>query len=309
MAQYTRSNKIVLSCMPIITFYMQKLYPILFLLSIILFSPRLHGQSKQGPITVGETTILPSKILQEDRRVNIYLPTSYTENAEKKYPVVYILDGGVEEDFLHLTGLLRFSAQAWVDRFPEAIVVGIENVNRRRDFTFAVPNLDFLADEGFPKTSFVAHGQSAKYIQFIGEELKPFIEGTYRTEDRSVVIGESLAGLLATEVLLKKPELFTDYIIISPSLWWGGRALLSEANVLLNKNLKKEVNVYIGAPSKDEDTKMFNEVEQLHATVERYPQIRTVFDYLPEETHATVIHQAVYNALLFLKPLPTVSRP
>lgn len=206
---------------------------------IVAVSSRLQAQFVKTPVTFGETTVFPSKVLDEDRRVNVYLPPLYAENPEKKYPVVYILDGGVEEDFFHLTSLLRFSAQAWVDRFPEAIVVGIENVNRRRDFTFAVPNLDFLAEEGFPKTSFVAHGQSAKYIQFLGEELKPFIEGTYRTEDRSVVIGESLAGLLATEILLKKPTLFTDYIIISPSLWWGGRSLLSEAHVLLNKNLKK----------------------------------------------------------------------
>lgn len=288
---------------------MQKLYPFLITILIVAVSSRLQAQFVKTPVTFGETTVFPSKILEEERRVNIYVPPSYMDGAGKKYPVVYILDGGVEEDFFHLTSLLRFSAQAWVDRFPEAIVVGIENVNRRRDFTFVVPNLDFLEEEGFPKTSFVAHGQSAKYIQFLGEELKPFIEGTYRTEDRSVVIGESLAGLLATEILLKKPTLFTDYIIISPSLWWGGRSLLSEAHVLLNKNLKKEVNVYIGAPSKDEDTKMFNEVEQLHGIVEKSSKIHTVFDYLPQETHATVIHQAVYNALLFLKPLPTVSRP
>lgn len=60
------------------------------------------------PVTFGETTVFPSKVLDEDRRVNVYLPPLYAENPEKKYPVVYILDGGVEEDFFSFDKLTSF---------------------------------------------------------------------------------------------------------------------------------------------------------------------------------------------------------
>jgi len=105
-----------------------------------------------------------------------------------------------------------------------------------------------------------------------------------------------LAGLLATEILLKRPQLFTDYIIISPSLWWGEQKLLKDSDKLLSKNLKNPVNIYIGAPSKEEDIKMYNEVESLFGKIKKNNKVNVSFDYLPDETHATVIHQAVSNA-------------
>ncbi len=92
-----------------------------------------------------------SDILKEDRNINIYLPEEFNPADATKYPVIYILDGGVEEDFFHIAGIVRYNTQPWVERFPRSIVVGIENTNRRRDFTYAVPDLNFLEKEGFKK--------------------------------------------------------------------------------------------------------------------------------------------------------------
>jgi hypothetical protein len=60
----------------------------------------------------------------------------------------------VEEDFFHIAGIVRYNTQPWVERFPRSIVVGIENTNRRRDFTYAVPDLNFLEKEGFKRRAF-----------------------------------------------------------------------------------------------------------------------------------------------------------
>lgn len=270
----------------------------LFLTAIALWLPLMTTVAQQTATTlpIGHAAVLHSEVLQEKRIINIYLPDGYDTTGATRYPVVYILDGGMEEDFIHLAGLVRFNSQPWIGRIPASIVVGIENTNRRRDFTFAVPNLDFLEKEGFSKDRFPQYGHSAHYMDFLEKELQPYIAAAYHTSGRRTIIGESMAGLMAGEILLKRPSLFTDYIIISPSLWWGAGQLLKDADSLLKKNLKQPLNVYIGAPSKEEDIKMYREVEQLYKILQRNKQLKLRFDYLPEETHATVIHQAVYNA-------------
>nr|WP_317040970.1 alpha/beta hydrolase-fold protein [Paenimyroides ummariense] len=259
-------------------------------------------------MTIGKSDLLSSKILNENRTLNIYLPENYNANDTINYPVIYILDGGMEEDFLHIAGIVRFNTQDWIGRFPRSIVVGIEGNTRKRDFTFTVSNIDFIEKEGFSKSSFPQCGGSGKYMDFIEKELQPYINKTYKTDAKKTIIGESLAGLITTEILLKRPHLFDDYIIISPSLWWGEQLLLTDAETLLNKNLSKKVNVYLGVPNKEEDIKMYNESEMLQKLLKSQKNINLIFDYMPEELHSTIIHQAVYNAFKKLYPKTAYSK-
>ncbi len=268
----------------------------LLLTCLLLLATNLALQAQDKPLVIGKSDVLFSTVLNENRTINITLPEGYHDDPNAKYPVIYILDGGMEEDFIHLAGIVRFSSQSWVNRLPGSIVVGIENTNRRRDFTFAVTNTDFIEKEGFKKSSFPQYGGSQNYMDFLEKELQPYMTKNYRVSEQKTVIGESLAGLMATEILAKRPQLFTNYIIISPSLWWGEQALLKNAGTLLTKNLKNPVTIYIGAPSKDEDLKMYQEVESLYKSIKTHKNAKVVFDYMADETHATVIHQAVYNA-------------
>lgn len=279
-----------------------KTYSIILILITLFTSGLCEAQEKSKPLTIGKSDLLSSKILKEDRILNIYLPENYNANDTLTYPVIYILDGGIEEDFLHIAGIVRFNTQEWIGRFPRSIVVGIEGNTRRRDFTFAVSNTDFIEKEGFSKSSFPQYGGSEKYMDFIEKELQPYITKAYKTQAKKTIIGESLAGLITTEILLKRPKLFDDYIIISPSLWWGDQLLLTDAESLLNKNLSKQVNVYLGVPNKEEDIKMYNESEMLQKLLKSNKNINLIFDYMPEELHSTVIHQAVYNAFKKLYP-------
>lgn len=61
-------------------------------------------------------------------------------------------------------------------------------------------------------------------------------------------------------------------------------------------NLKKAVNVYVGASNKEEDKKMFDDAEALYHLLKDKENITPVFDYIPDELHSTIMHQAVYNA-------------
>src|SRR4051812_6306630 len=84
------------------------------------------------PFSIGETHVIKSTVLNEDRALNIYLPNGYDKS--KKYPVIYLLDGSMDEDFIHIVGLVQFFRLQM--KMPDFIVVGIGNVDRRRDFTF-----------------------------------------------------------------------------------------------------------------------------------------------------------------------------
>ncbi|MDR2230838.1 MAG: alpha/beta hydrolase [Flavobacteriaceae bacterium] len=279
-----------------------------FMLVALTIASPLFSQNNTKPLVFGNSEVFHSDILKEDRNINIYLPEEFNPTDATKYPVIYILDGGVEEDFFHIAGIVRYNTQPWVERFPRSIVVGIENTNRRRDFTYAVPDLNFLEKEGFKKESFPQYGGSEKYISFLKNELQPYIEKKYKANNNRTIIGESLAGLMSTEILLKEPEMFNQYIIISPSMWWGGEKLLKEADSLLKSRLKTTKNVYIGAPNKEEDVRMYNEAEALYKILKSNKNITVSFDYMPDELHSTAIHQGVYNGFKKLYPKSAYSK-
>lgn len=136
------------------------------------------------------------------------------------------------------------------------------------------------------------------------------MENKYHANTDRTIIGESLAGLLASEILVKKPHLFSKYIIIAPSLWWGEQKLLHESkdalhahvNNALHAHVNNPLNVYLGVPNKDEDVKMYKESINFNKMLKQTNNINVCFDYLPQELHATIVHQAVYNAFKKLYP-------
>lgn len=243
------------------------------------------------PLTIGEIRTIKSKILNEDRVLNIYLPQNF--NKAKSYPVIYLLDGSMNEDFIHVTGLVQFFNQMY--SMPETIVVGVANVDRKRDFTFHTDLKDLQKD--YPTT-----GHSDKFISFLEKELKPYIESQFKTTD-TYIFGQSLGGLLATEILLKKPEMFTHYFIISPSLWWDDESLLKQAPQLLTKikDTKKFIYISVG---KGEHPVMVKDAEDLFDVLKKSNKKNWTVEYKMMETdnHATILHRSLYEGLLKLFP-------
>jgi len=281
---------------------------IIILFIAIIYSCISFAQTKSNMLSSCQSEVLHSNVLNENRTINIFLPNNYQANDTVTYPVIYVLDGGMEEDFFHIAGIVRFDTQPWIARFPNSIVVGIEGNTRKRDFTFAVPNVDFLEKEGFQKSSFPTYGGSEKYTAFLKDELLPYIGKNYKVNTQRTVIGESLAGLFSAELLLKQPDLFDNYILVSPSLWWGQQELLKNTEKLLEANLRKKVRVYLGVPNKDEDIRMYQDAEAFYKVIRNNKKMDVIFDYIPEELHSTVIHQAVYNAFKRLYPKTAYSK-
>jgi Predicted hydrolase of the alpha/beta superfamily len=258
------------------------------------------AENDNKPFVLGVINEIQSIQLGEKRILNIYLPEGYNPKDTIKYPVIYLLDGSADEDFIHVVGLVQFNSFSWINRVPKSIVVGIANVDRRRDFTYPTS----IEDD---KKKFPTTGHSDKFISFIEKELQPFIEKKYKTSSSKTIIGESLGGLLATEILFKKPLLFNKYIIISPSLWWDNGSLLDMSPAILKENFLQQTNVYIGVGKEGLAPTKMPHVGEVDANVladkitnTKSKNVKIYFDYLPQEDHATISHQAIFNALKLL---------
>lgn len=286
---------------------MKFLSTIFILITCTFFS---FGQNNQPvtienakPFVLGVIDEIQSLMLGERRILNIYLPDGYKKSDTTKYPVVYLLDGSADEDFIHIVGLFQFNNFPWIERVPKSIIVGIANIDRRRDFTYTT------TVEGDKKKN-PTSGQSSKFINFIEKELQPYIEKKYNTNSSKMIIGQSLGGLLATEILLNKPTLFNKYLIISPSLWWNDGSLLNQESSIYEAKYPQPVDVFISvgkeglAPTEkphvmEVEAKLL--AEKLKASKNK--KLKIYYDYLPEENHATVTHQAVFDGLRALYPI------
>ena len=253
----------------------------------------VSAQTVAKPFVIGETLEIPSKVLGEQRILNIYLPEGYSDTA--KYPVIYLLDGSADEDFIHVAGLVQFCNFPWVDILPPSIVVGIANVDRRRDFTFPT------STEQDKKNNPTAGGSEA-FIRFLETEIQPFIEKRYRTSGEKTIIGQSLGGLLATEILFKKPRLFNRYIIVSPSLWWDRERLLTLSPAVLQPGYADATSIFVAVGK--EGRVMVRDAKKLARLLRKGKKhnVQVQFGYFGAENHASIMHAALYEGFLRLKP-------
>ncbi|TXH65639.1 MAG: alpha/beta hydrolase [Lysobacteraceae bacterium] len=244
------------------------------------------AQAKAAPLTIGDTFGVFSKALDETRRINVYLPQGYAEHPEAKLPVLYMPDGGIGEDFLHVAGLLQVSIGNGTMR--PFILVGIENTQRRRDLTGPTSR------EEDRKIAPVVGG-SAAFRRFLREELMPEIARRYRVTDETAIVGESLAGLFVIETLLLEPDLFDTYVAFDPSLWWDGGRLVDETTTRLKRH--GVGNVKLSLATSDEPTILAPTgrfIEMLERDAPEGLQWR--YDAMPEEKHWTVYHPAALRA-------------
>ncbi len=263
----------------------------LFLLFILLQVAELalaqdnHLKIKANePFILGETIEVYSKKLDEVRKLNFYFPNDYQKEDSRSYPVIYLLDGSKDEDFIHIAGLLQFANYPWVADAPQAILIGIENVDRKRDFTYPTKNLK-------DKEAFPTAGSSSVFIEFIEQELQPFIKEYYSNNDTSIIIGQSLGGLLAAEVLFTKPELFSNYIIVSPSLWWDNESLLDRKI----PQFKSQKNVFIAVGEEEDDIMIRTAKTLTQKLKEHQSKVLVNFESIKDHDHANILHLAVYR--------------
>ena len=250
-----------------------------------------NGSEDARPFVFGAVQQLRSTVLGQDRTLNIYLPDGYAKDSSDTYPVIYVLDGSANEDFPHIAGLAQFMNMYTL--LPKSIVVGIANVDRGHDFTHATS-----ADSD--KVWVPTNGGSAAFMDFLEKEVVPFVDARYRTSKPRTIIGQSLGGLLATEILFKKPELFDNYVIVSPSLWWDNGSLAARAEAWAKANGALPKRVFL-AMAKDDDWSR-PQVDSVMTAFKEFAKPPFTWWYVPfpDETHATILHRSVYRAFELL---------
>ncbi|MGH8098416.1 alpha/beta hydrolase [Stenotrophomonas indicatrix] len=273
------------------------------LLSAVSAAPLMAAEptaqtAAASPLVIGETFTIKSKALGETRRINVYRPQPWGLDPKTPLPVLYMPDGGIGEDFLHVAGLVQvLTGNGSMRPF---LLVGIENTERRRDMTG--PSRDPEDQKIAPRI-----GGSAAYRDFLRDELMPQVRQRYAATDERALIGESLAGLFVIETLLREPTLFNSYIALDPSLWWNHGALLSGAGKQVPSVARSGARLFLASSGQPE---LAASSARLAALLQQAsPATLVKYQPLPEETHATIYHPAALLGLRTLFPAPPPASP
>ena len=198
--------------------------------------------------------IIVSKSVEDTFHIFISLPDSYG-NSDKRYPVLYVLDGDVA--FGMAASITRYLQIG--DNIPELIVVGIgygsldksAGKKRRRDYR---PT----AEDG-----------AENFLVFLKYKLIPHIDSIYRTvEDERTISGYSIGGLFALYTLFTYPETFNRYIVGSPYLVWDNSSIYNYEENSSEKIDDSKISLFISVGSEESDKKYFDPIDELVTKIE-----------------------------------------
>ncbi|MEP3890082.1 MAG: alpha/beta hydrolase-fold protein [Hellea sp.] len=254
------------------------------------------------PIEYGTRLSFVSKITNETHEINIWTPPDMGKDG-KTYPILYVIDGGMDQDFQHIAGLAQLASIS--NRFETPIVVGIRTSNRYYQLTPKMTDSRYLpwnGTEGKPEM-----GGADDFHRFIQEELRPHIEKTYPNNDRRIILGESLAGYYITREFLRYPESFTDYIAVSPSLWLDDQRLAKEASALLEKHDDTSRRIYFTMADEGGTMQAGLDKVMTAITARDFKDLNMIYvDRRNSESHSTIYHGAALDALTQLFGIPPV---
>lgn len=167
-------------------------------------------------------TDFESKQLGNRRTVAVFLPPGYAADESRRFPVLYMHDGqnlfDAATSFLGIEWAADETATRLIEqkKIPPIIIVGLYNTPDRR------------AEYG-PMRADGPNGRGERYMRFVVEEVKPFIDRTYRTQpgrDATAVGGSSLGGLISLHLCARYPAVFSRCAVISPALFWDDRRII-----------------------------------------------------------------------------------
>lgn len=240
--------------------------------------------SEPRAIVIGES--YEAEVLGAERHISVILPPDYRNAPDQTWPVVYMLDGGMEQDLMLVVGLDRWN-RLW-GRSKGAIIVGIETSDRQRELL--PPTSDPAEQERYPTA-----GQSHAFRQWIAETVKPLIDANYRHDGTAFLIGESAAGHFVIETWATRPDLFDGYAAISPSLQWSSELL--SANVVADPAIRPRLYLSLADEGGATEAGM---MRLLGAMIEG--QEYCFSDRREDLVHANSLHGLLPEALQYLLP-------
>lgn len=270
-------------------------------LSFVLLLHCMCAQANEAlvekAITGSQVRSIQSKIVDQEYQLLIKTPEGY-ENSLKTYPVIYFLDA--QWDF---PLMISTYGQSYYDGFiPEAILVGIQwgghrpdpNVLRARDFTPS--HMKDVANSG----------GAPKFLQFIKQELIPYIGNEYRANDNRVLMGSSYGGLFTLYALFKEPNLFNGYIPSASASGWDNDILYSYAKEFSDKKLSRPIRLYSAIGEYDSLMPAFDKLVTFFKQ-NTFSGVSTRFERLTNLGHASVKGAANTWGLHYVFAKPTLA--
>ena len=249
---------------------------VLLLLNVV--NTQAQESFEEMTVSDSQLRILQSKIVKQAYQLVIKTPAGYGQ-SDKTYPVIYFLDA--QWDFPLMVSTY---GQSYYDGFiPEAILVGIQwggenpdpNVLRARDFTPSniptVPN----------------SGGAEKFLQFIKQELIPFMGKEYRTNDDRVLMGSSYGGLFTLYAMFSQPNLFNGYVPTSSASGWDNDILYSYAKGFSDNKLVRPIKLYSAIGEFDSLMPAFDDLQSFFEK-QNFKDVSYKFERLAGLGHASV---------------------
>ncbi len=263
-----------------------KINPVLFLLFLCTHVSAQFGEE----IIIGKRYTFHSDILNEERGYLISLPDSYNnaEFSNRRYPLLVILDGNTH--FHAITGMAGYMSKGRNPKIPEMIIVAIQSVDRRRDFT---PDKVITVRENNT-------GGGDKFLDFLEKELIPDIDTKYRTDSYRILFGHSLGGLITTHAYLKEETLFNAFIAVDPSFGTWDEEIMDEKLESITSNTFERF-LYIATANwgkrnlrnRDRHVRFYESLNSKSEGI--FPG---KLEYFENENHNSVALMAFYNGIL-----------
>jgi len=212
--------------------------------------------------------------------IHVTLPNNYS--SSEVYETIYTLDGNWYFDHVSEESF-RISEQK---SKQNEIVVGINHADRRM--------IDYA-----PTPTNEGEGGAANFTRFINEELIPYIEEHFQadtTRKSRAILGHSAGGLYAAYLFTNQNDLFANYFMLSPAIWYDDGVLLQYERDNRSKNELSEQTVFI-SKAELEPTQLFMNI--FHDRLEMYDQISLGFYTVKGKQHASSAKPAITEALKF----------
>lgn len=258
---------------------------------------------------------MASAATEQHYRIEVAVPEA--PPSEGGYPVLYVLDGNARLPLMVAARdvLMRRAKTPWlVVGVGYADTPGLARGPRTLDYTPPLLNARYAGQQN-PRPA----GSADAFLTFIDDELKPAIAARFAVDrSREALMGHSLGGLLTLYALHQRPESFSDYVAVSPSLWWNFGDLFSSychtasrgertPQVLIMRGSEEGTRVPSGEPQGVSHPAYLSEmwrVDKADRLAERLaacrPEWDVSFTLFDGENHGSVMWPAARKTLEFL---------
>jgi predicted alpha/beta superfamily hydrolase/peptidoglycan/xylan/chitin deacetylase (PgdA/CDA1 family) len=261
----------------------------------------VRSSSEAAPLVVERAEVrgLTSRINGVEYELRISVPHGY-DDPGKRFPVVVTLDA--DYSFLIARNITDHLSER--NHLEEVIVVGVAyggplryRLNRTRDYT---PT--YVPDGGYGPEYQAVSGGGPEFLEAIEQEILPFVDRHYRTLPRDrTLVGHSFGGLFAAWTMLTHPDIFDNYVIVSPSIWYDDEMLLRLEEELAKDRRALPARAYLCAGSR-EDHRMPRDLRRLaeHLRERAYEGLRFESRILEGETHNSIFPSCLSNGLRYV---------